>query len=270
MKKLLLLILLSFISITLVACKKEDTYKVGATPVPHSEILRYVKPILEEQGYSFEIVEFTDYVLPNSALESGEIIANFFQHIPYLESQIAEYDYDFVSVGGVHVEPIGLYSKEYSTLESLPSELEIIISNSPTDRPRLLGVLEENDIITINSGVTDEDVINATVSNLSTLFTSSHSITFIEVASELLYTNYDNESGDIVLINGNYALDNGLNPLEDSLALEGSASLYVNILVTALENEDNDFIKALISVLQSDDVQNWIKTNYGGSVVPIK
>lgn len=269
MKKIILLAVLFTSIFTLTACNKETVYKVGATPVPHSEILEHIKPILKEQGYEFEVVEFTDYVLPNSTLASGDIIANFFQHIPYLDAQIDEYDYDFVNVGGVHVEPIGLYSKKYSSVEELPTDLEIIISNSPTDRPRLIGVLEENDIITLNSSVSNEDIINATVSNLTTLFTSTYNITFTEVATELLYANYNNESGDAVLINGNYALDNGLNPLTDSIFLEGSASLYVNILVTTSENEDNEFIQALITTLQSTEVQNWIKENYEGAVVPI-
>ena len=268
MKKVFTIIALFTTILALSACDNKTVYKVGATPVPHAEILAYVQPILEEQGYAFEIVEFTDYVLPNSALESGDIIANFFQHVPYLNAQITEYGYDFVNVGGVHVEPIGLYTKEYDSLSALPSTLEIIISNSPTDRPRLLGVLEENGLITINEAVTDEDIINATVGNLPTLFTSEKTITFTEVAAELLFTNYNNEEGDAVLINGNFALDNGLNPLEDAIALEGSASLYVNIVVATAENADNEFVLALVAALQSDEVQQWIADNYGGAVVP--
>ncbi|MEC9484861.1 MAG: MetQ/NlpA family ABC transporter substrate-binding protein [Candidatus Izemoplasma sp.] len=267
MKKLLIILALIF-TITLSSCSSNDTYKVGATPVPHAEILTHIQPLLEEQGYPFEIVEFTDYVLPNSALSSGDIIANFFQHIPYLNAQIDEYGYNFVNVGGVHVEPIGLYTKVYDSLDTLPDNLELIISNSPTDRPRLLGVLEENGLITLNDDVTDTDIINATTTQLSTLFISSKTITFTEVAAELLVTNYNNEEGDAVLINGNFALDNGLNPLVDSIALEGSASDYVNILVTTQANHDDPFIEALITTLQSKEVQDWIRDNYDGAVVP--
>jgi D-methionine transport system substrate-binding protein len=268
MKKLISLVFIAILGLPFISCQNSTVYKVGATPVPHQEILEYVQPILLEQGFEFEVVTFTDYVLPNSTLASGEIIANFFQHIPYLEAQIDEYNYDFVNVGGVHVEPIGLYTKKYDDLTDLPNDLEIIISNSPSDRPRLLGVLEQNSIISINETVTNEDITNATVNQLVNLFTSDYNITFVEVAAELLYTNYDNEEGDVVLINGNYALDNGLNPLEDSIALEGSASLYVNILVTTSQNENNEFILALIEALQSDDVQAWIETTYGGAVIP--
>ena len=268
MKKLIILTIAVLFTITLTGCNNKETYKVGATPVPHAEILEQVQPILAEQGYEFEIVEFTDYVLPNSSLDSGELIANFFQHVPYLDAQISEHGYDFVNAGGVHVEPIGLYSKEYSSLSELPDTVEFVISNSPTDRPRLLGVLEENGLITLKSSTTSEDIIASSLSDLPTLFTSSKTITFLEVDAPLLYTNYDNESGDAVLINGNYALDNGLNPLQDALALEGSASLYVNILVCNSEDQDDPFIKALVEALQSEEIQDWIETNYGGSVVP--
>jgi len=269
MKKLILLTLLFTLTLSLTGCKKDDTYKIGATPVPHAEILNHVKPLLKEKGYDFEVVVFNDYVLPNTSLDSGELIANFFQHIPYLESQKAEYDYDFANIGGVHVEPIGLYSKEYTSKELLPNNLEIIISNSPTDRPRLLAVLEENNIISLDDNVSTTDIINATTNNLTNLFTSTYNITFTEVASELLYANYNNESGDAVLINGNFALDNGLNPITDSIILEGSASLYVNILVANNENKDHEFIQALIKTLQSEEVQDWIKEEYKGAVVPV-
>lgn len=269
MKKVLSILFLALLTITLGACQKEETvYLVGASPTPHAEILAHVQPILEAQGYTFEVVEFTDYVLPNSALASGDIIANYFQHVPYLNAQIAEYGYDFVNVGGVHVEPIGLYTKKYSSLSELPTNLELIISNSPTDRPRLLGVLEENGLITINDSVTSEDIINATITNLPTLFTSDYTISFVEVSAELLFANYDNEEGDAVLINGNYALDNGLNPLEDAIALEGSASQYVNIVVTLSENANDPFILALVAALQSTETQAWIADQYGGAVVP--
>lgn len=270
MKKTLILIFTICTTFILSGCSESDAkYKVGASPTPHAEILRQVQPILEEQGFEFEIVEFTDYVLPNQALDSNELIANYFQHVPYLDAQIDEYGYDFYNVGGIHVEPIGIYTKEYEELSELPNSIEIIISNSPTDRPRLLGLLEESGLITINTSVTTEDIVASSLQNLSTLFTSDKSISFIEVDASLLYVNYNNESGDIVLINGNYALDNGLNPLSDALAIEGSASLYVNILVCNTSDKDDEFITALIQALQSDEIQSWIETEYNGSVVPV-
>lgn len=268
MKKIFSLLLIAFLSITLSACQQDDIYQVGATPVPHAEILDYVRPILKEAGYEFEVVIFTDYVLPNVALDSGDIIANFFQHTPYLNLQTEEHGYDFTNVGGVHVEPIGLYTKEYDSLDDLPDTIELIISNSPSDRPRLLGLLVQAGLITLNEGTTTESIVNSSLNNLPTLFTSSKTITFNEVDPTQLYTNYDNLSGDAVLINGNYALDNGLNPLEDALVIEGSASLYVNILVAQSKDANDPFILKLIEVLQSEEVQNWIRDNYDGAVVP--
>lgn len=268
MKKIIVFISLVFFSVTLSACHQTETYRIGATPVPHSEILDYVKPLLEERGFTYEVVVFTDYVLPNIALDQGDIIANFFQHIPYLELQINEHGYDFVSVGGVHVEPIGLYSRVHASLEDLPSSLEIIISNSPSDRPRLLGLLQEAGLIELHAETSNQDIVSASLSQLPTLFSSSKTIQFIEVDAPQLYSNYQNRSGDVVLINGNFALDNGLNPLEDALALEGSGSRFVNVVVTRSENEEEPFIQALIEVLQSEDVQQWIVEQYGGAVVP--
>jgi len=269
MKRIGYFVLLSIALLTLSACKSEEVYKVGATPVPHAEILEFAKSLMEEKGYTYEVVTFTDYVLPNRALESGELIANFFQHIPYLEAQITDNDYDFVNVGGVHVEPIGLYSKEYGSLEDLPSDLELIISSSPTDRPRLLGMLDENGLIEISSGISSEDIIASSLQGLTSLFASDYNIRFIEVDPALLFTNYNNASGDAVLINGNYALDNGLNPLEDAIFLEGSASLYVNILVTQSADENDPFIQALIEVLKGEEVREFIIDTYGGAVVPV-
>lgn len=270
MKKLFTLITILAATITLTGCAKDEAeYKVGATPTPHAEILRQVQPILEEQGFTFEIVEFTDYVLPNQALDSNELDANFFQHIPYLNAQIEEYGYDFVNAGGVHVEPIGIYTKEYNSIAELPESIEIIISNSPTDRPRLFGLLEESGLITVNESVTNDDIINSSLGNLTSLFTTTKTITFTEVDSSLLFINYNNESGDIVLINGNYALDNGLNPLTDAIAIEGSASLYVNIITCNTEDQDSEFIQALVAALQSEEIQTWIENEYNGSVVPV-
>ena len=268
MKKIINIVVALILSLTLTGCKESTGYKVGASPIPHKEILEHVKPILKEQGFDFEIIEFTDYVLPNASLDSGDIIANFFQHTPYLNNQISEYGYDFINAGGVHVEPIGLYSKDYNSIDELPSNLELIISNSPTDRPRLLKLLDEAGLLLINSTTSNEDIINSSLEDINNLFSSSKTITFIEVDTPLLYTNYINKSGDAVLINGNYALDNGLNPLVDALAIEGSASEYVNIVACRSEDENNEFIVALVNALQSSEVQQWIEENYGGAVVP--
>ncbi len=266
MKKIILATLLFLFPAVLSACGSQDTYRVGASPVPHADILREAQELIDEE-FQFEIVEFSDYVLPNTALHEGDIVANFFQHIPYLELQIDEHGYDFESVGGVHIEPIGLYSKVHDSLETLPESLEIIISNSPSDRPRLLGVLEDANLIEIKEETTDADITNASLNGLNDLFESDKDITFKEVSPQQLFSNYDNESGDLVLINGNFALDHGLEPLNDALALESTDSPYVNVLVVRSEDVDDPFIQALYEILSSEEIADWIEEEYKGSVI---
>ncbi len=268
MKKITILTLIFLTTTLLSACGQDDTHKIGASPTPHADILRHVQPQLAELGFDFEIIEFTDYVLPNVALDNQELIGNFFQHEPYLNTQISEHGYDFINVGGVHIEPIGLYSRVHESQAALPDDLHLIISNSPSDRPRLLGLLHDAGIIEILDGVSSDDIINATTNNLTNLFKAPGDITFTEVDPTQLYSNYFNQSGDAVLINGNYALDHGLNPLEDALFIEGSESDYVNILVTNTGDETHPFIRTLIEVLQSTEVQQWIEDTYDGAVVP--
>ncbi len=266
MNKLSIVILTIALSFTLSACSEGAEYKVGASPTPHAEILRQAQKYIEDD-YQFEIIEFSDYILPNTALYEGDLDANFFQHLPYLEAQINEHDYDFESVGGIHIEPIGLYSKLYDNLDELPNTLEIIVSNSPSDRPRLLGVLEDAKLIDVNDDATNEAITEANIRDLDQFFTSDYSIDFVEVDPTQLYTNYANESGDLILINGNFALDHGLVPLTDALALENTDSPYVNVLVTKRDNVDDAFIKALYEVLLSDEIASWIENEYQGSVI---
>ena len=266
MKKTFLLLTLTLSLSILFACDAGDTYRVAASPTPHADILKEARTLIDDE-YDFEIVTFNDYIMPNTALSEGDVDANYFQHIPYLEAQIEEHDYDFVNVGGIHIEPIGLYSKVHETLEDLPGTLEIILSNSPSDRPRLLGVLEDVDLITLKDDTSESDITDANVDDLPDLFESDKDVTFFEVAPEQLYSNYDNESGDLVLINGNFALDHGLNPLEDALALESGDSPYVNVLVAREDNEDDPFIQALYDVLTSEEITQWIIDEYDGSVV---
>jgi len=260
-----------FISLVIVsACRQEPSYKIGASPVPHAEILNYIKPQVQALGFDYEVVIFTDYHLPNVALNQDTINANFFQHKPYLTNQKQEYDYPFASVGGVHLEPIGLYSKTHHTVQSLPDELTIILSNSPTDRPRLFDLLNHSNILSLNDAVTPSELINAPLRALNTFYESDKIITFIEVDPAQLYSNYQRESGDLVLINGNYALDHALNPLQDALILEDGESQYVNLLVTKTNQQDDPFIQAVIAALQSEQTKEWIQTQYKGAVIPVK
>ncbi len=276
MKKFVAGILLSVSALTLGACGTGDDSTsgsggeskelvVGASNVPHAEILEQVKPILEKQGIDLVIETYQDYILPNQDLESGDLDANYFQHIPYLESQIADHGYDFANAGGIHIEPIGVYSKKYNSLDELPKGATILISNSVADHGRVLSMLEAEGLIKLAEG------IDKTKAEVKDIVDNPKDLQFeAEYEASLLIQMYENEEGDAVLINSNYAIDAGLNPLEDSIAIENSESPYVNIIAVQAGNENNEEIKALVEVLKSKEIQDFILEEWGGSVVPVK
>lgn len=273
MKKLAAGLILGAGLVTLAACGAEEgastegeskTLTVGASNVPHAEILEQVKPILEEQGIELEIETYQDYVLPNQDLDSGDLDANYFQHIPYLESQIAEFDYDFVNAGGIHIEPIGLYSKKFGSIDELPEGATILMSNSVADHGRVLSMLERAGLIKLDESV------EKTVATIEDVVENPKNIEFDpNYEAALLVQMYEQEEGDAVLINSNYALDAGLNPIEDSIAIEDSNSPYVNVIAVNAGDEENEAIKALVDALRSDEIQNFILEEWGGSVVPV-
>nr|WP_295971870.1 MetQ/NlpA family ABC transporter substrate-binding protein [uncultured Bacillus sp.] len=284
MKKWLLLILTCFLALVLAACgaaddkegavggddadkdKAAETVKltIGASNVPHAEILEKAKPILEKKGIELDIVPFQDYVLPNKALESKELDANYFQHIPYFELQIKENHYDFVNAGGIHIEPIGIYSKKYKKLSDLPNGATVIISNSVADHGRALSLLENEGLLTLKEG------IDKTAATLDDIAENKKNLKFdTEYAPELLPQIYNNNEGDIVLINSNFAIDNGINPLEDAIAIEDEKSAYVNIIVVRKGDENRKEIKTLVDVLHSKEIQDFIIDEYKGAVVPV-
>lgn len=286
MKKLLSAFLLLALSVVLVACGSnksdndgdtntnssggEDTagelkeLVVGASNVPHAIILEKAQPLLKEKGIDLVIEEYQDYVLPNTDLADGEIDANYFQHIPYLESFINDHSLDLVNVGGIHIEPIGVYSKEYASLDELPEGATILMSNSVADHGRVLGMLEAQGLITL------ADDIDKTKAEVKDIVDNPKNIQFdANYEAALLPQLYNNDEGDAVLINSNYAIDAGINPLEDSIAIEESDSPYVNIIAVRSGDEDNEEIKTLIEVLTSDEIQDFILEEWKGSVVPV-
>jgi D-methionine transport system substrate-binding protein len=238
---------------------------VGASNVPHAEILEEAKPLLEEKGIELEIVTFQDYVLPNQALNEKELDANYFQHIPYLNAQMAENGYDFVNAGGIHIEPIGVYSQKYKSLDELPDGAHIIVSSSVADHGRILTMLEKQGLITLKEG------IEKTAATVEDIIENPKNLKFdAEYEAALLPQIYNNGEGDAVLINSNYAIDAGLNPIEDSIAIEESDSPYVNVIAVRAGDESSEEITALVDVLRSEEIQNFILEKYEGAVVPVK
>lgn len=285
MKKLLSAFLLLTLALVLVACgsnnddndtntnssdggdteTKTKELVIGASNTPHAVILEEAQPILKERGIDLIIEEYTDFVLPNTDLADGEIDANYFQHIPYLETFVNDHGLDLVNAGGIHIEPIGVYSKEYASLEELPEGATILMSNSVADHGRVLGMLEAQGLITLA-----ED-IEKTKAEVKDIVDNPKNIQFdANYEAALLPQLYNNDEGDAVLINSNYAIDAGLNPLEDSIAIEDSESPYVNIIAVRSGDEENEEIKALIEVLTSKEIQDFILEEWEGSVVPVK
>lgn len=232
--------------------------KVGATPIPHAELLNFVKPILEKENIKLEIVEFQDYVQPNTALVDKELDANFFQHQPYLDSFNKERGQNLVSVGPVHVEPLGLYSKSIKNISELKDGAVVAIPNDPSNASRALLLLQINGIIKLKDGgsiaSTEKDIVE-NPKNLK-----------IELA-EAAQLPRVLEDVDAAVINTNYALPAGLNPVNDALIIEGKDSPYANTLVVRSGDEQRPEIKKLLEVLNSAEVKKFIEEKYQGAIV---
>ncbi|GGA35292.1 MetQ/NlpA family ABC transporter substrate-binding protein [Paenibacillus physcomitrellae] len=232
---------------------------VGATAVPHAEILEHIKPALAAEGIDLEIKEFTDYVLPNKELADKTLDANYFQHQPYLDDQNKQLGTDLVGVVGVHVEPFGAYSHKYKTVEEIPDGATVAIPNDATNGGRALLLLAQNGLITLKDGAGIEATKKDIVSNPKNL-------KFKELDAAMLPRTLDEV--DLSLINTNYALEAGLVPTKDALFIEDKESPYTNLLVARPDNKDSDAIQKLAKALTSDDVKKFIEDKYQGAVVP--
>lgn len=233
--------------------------KVGATPVPHAELLNLVKEDLKTEGVDLKVVEFTDYVTPNLALAEGELDANFFQHFPYLEKFSNERGLNLVSAGKVHVEPLGVFSQKIKDIKDLSNKATIAIPSDPSNGGRALILLHNNGIIKLNDPtnlyVTEFDIVE-----------NPKKLKFKPIeAAQLPRVLPDVEAA---VINGNYALEAGFSPVEDSLLLEGAESPYANIIAVKLGDESKEDIQKLLKALQSKKVSDYIGANYKGGVVP--
>ena len=240
------------------------TLRVGATPAPHEEILEQVVDNLAEQGITLEIVPYTDYNTPNTAVEEGEDDANYFQHITYMENFNAEHGTHLVSAGAIHYEPMGIYAGQSDSLENIPDGAVIAVPNDATNEGRALLLLQDLGIITLSEDAGLEATKNDIVEN-------PHNIELQEMEAAMLPQTIDEV--DFSIINSNYALQAGLDPTTDALASEDAnseaAQAYANVIAVKEGNENNEAIKALVAALQSDEIREFIETTYEGSVVPM-
>ena len=266
MKKILAIALVALLTIVSVFAQansetQSSTTKivVGATPEPHAALLSLVVDDLAAQGITLEVKEFTDYVTPNDAVEYGEIDANYFQHIPYLESFNTEHGYHLVNAGGIHVEPIALYSSKYSSLSDIPNGAVIAIPNDPTNEGRALLLLQSAGLIKLKDNAGLEAIPLDIVENPKNLkFSEIEAATLPRILSDV----------DAAVINGNYAIPAGLVATRDGLFVEGADSPYVNVIAVKAGNENNPAVKALVEALKSDEVKAYVAEHYkNGEVV---
>lgn len=276
-KKVILLALVLVLSLTLiVGCQNNEPDKdspsadetkgkitVAASPTPHAQILAQVKDALKEQGYELEVVEFTDYVQPNLVVDAGDVDANFFQHQPYLDNFNEENNTKLVSIAPVHYEPLAIYAGKSADLSNIPDGAAIAVPNDTTNEARALLLLETNGLIKLKEGAGFAATKNDIAEN-------PHNIEIVELEAAQVSRVIDEV--DFVVLNGNYALDAGLN-VADAVAKEEqeseAAQTYANIIAVKEGNEEREDIKALKEALKSDEVKQYINDTYKGAVVAI-
>lgn len=230
---------------------------VGATPVPHAEILEFVKADLANEGFELVVKEFNDYVQPNLATDSGELDANFFQHIPYLEEFNKNKGTALVSVAGIHLEPMGVYSRKHSSFTIVSDGVSIAVPNDPTNESRALDIIAKTGVVTFKESAlkTPLDIVS-----------NPKNIVFKELEAAQMPRALDDT--DFAVINSNFAMAAGLKPTKEALVMEDKSSPYVNVLVVKAGNEESAKTKALIKALQSEKVKAFINEKYQGAVIP--
>ena len=247
------------------AADDDKTITVAASETPHSEILEAAKPILEEEGYDLEVTVFDDYVQPNEVVESGDFDANYFQHIPYLNSFNEEKGTHLVNAGGIHYEPFGIYPGTKSSLDDIADGDTIAVPNDTTNEARALLLLQDNGIIKLKDGAGLEATVNDIEEN-------PYNVEIVELAAEQVARVAEETS--YIVLNGNYALQAGYSVAKDALAYETSdseaAKTYVNVIAVKEGNENSDKIKALVDVLKSDEIKDFINEKYDGAVIPFE
>lgn len=244
------------------AASDDKTITIGASPSPHAEILNHFKDAFEKEGYTLEVVEFTDYVQPNKALDAGDLDANYFQHNPYLENFCEENGTKLISAGAIHYEPMGIFSESITDLSALPDGAKVAVPNDATNEARALLLLQENGLIKLKDGVD----ITATKLDIAE---NPKNLEIVELEAAQIPRSL--QDVDLAVVNGNYALDAGLN-LDDALEIEEADSLaaktYANIIAVREGDVDTAKTQTIIKVLTSDDAKKYIEETFNGAVLP--
>lgn len=271
MKKLLAVVLTgAFVVSALAGCGKstsadDKVIKVAASATPHAEILEQAKPLLEAKGYDLQVTVFDDYVQPNEVVESGDFDANYFQHIPYLESFNEEKGTHLVNAGGIHYEPFGIYPGTKASLDELADGDSIAVPNDTTNEARALLLLQDNGIITLKEDAGLTATKNDIVEN-------PYNVDIVELEAAQVPRVKDEVA--FMVLNGNYALEAGFSVAKDAIAYEKAdseaAKTYVNVIAVKEGNENSDKIKALVEVLTSQEIKDYINNTYDGAVIPFE
>ena len=262
---LFVVLTLSVAALTGCGAKDENAKEivVGASTTPHAEILEQTRAILEKAGYKLKIVEYSDYVQPNLALDSGDLDANFFQHQPYLDQFNDEHKTNLTSVATIHYEPLGLYAGKTKSVEELADGAQIAVPNDTTNEARALMLLEAQGLITLAK----DAGLNATINDI---VDNPKNLDVVEIEAAQLARSL--QDVDMAVINGNYAIQDGLNPA-DALVVEDKESVgaetFGNVIAVRVGDEDRKDIKALADALMSDEVRQYINDTYQGAVVPL-
>lgn len=243
--------------------EEDKTITVAASATPHAEILEQAKPILAEEGYDLQVTVFDDYIMPNEVVESGDMDANYFQHLPYLEQYNEEKGSHLVSVGGIHYEPFGIYPGTKTSLDDVADGDSVAVPNDTTNEARALLLLQDNGLIKLKDGAG----LTATVTDIEE---NPYNLDIVELEAAQVARVVDETA--YVVLNGNYALAAGFSVAKDALAYEKSdseaAKTYVNIIAVKEGNEENPGVQALVDVLKSDEIRNYINETYDGAVIP--